>query len=94
MIDSIWVGVGALISFIVGLIIKTQFPEIDKLLALASISPLIIFILTAAMAGLKIDNPLDFPSWATAFITNVIPLLIVYVFEAAGIGFAKKYIIR
>ena len=78
------------ISGLLGFITKLLSDSIGKLLAVWGFFPFILFIISAANSGMKIDNVAELNPWITTFVTNVIPIILAYAAEGSGITIGAK----
>jgi hypothetical protein len=78
-------------SFIVGIITAVLPSGIGKLIALFSAFPLVSFLIISAYVGTTVTGVSDSVTLINWFVLNVIPLLIAYGCEGAGVGVVEGF---
>ena len=75
-----------IVSFLIGLITNLVSQNVRFVVSIVGSLPLIIFLISSFISGTKIDDITEISDWLTLFLTNLIPLLLLYVAAGVGVG--------
>lgn len=91
MLDANIIMVGMGVAGTIAFIARAISKDLGKLVALLGFLPFLIFVLSAISSGTTIRDPTNLSLWITAFVTNVIPIILIVFAEGVGEETARKF---